>query len=158
MSAWTEDVIERLRELHALQMSATRIADSLNGEFGTNITRNAVCGKLLHLGLTSGVPRPAPKPRKPRKRKAKLRLVAPLSPAAPVRASDADIPLAQRQTLLTLENHHCRWPVGEVGEPGFFFCGHPSAHVLDGRPYCAWHARRASGGRPAPRQAQADAA
>jgi GcrA cell cycle regulator len=158
MSAWTEDAIERLRELHARRMSASKIADALNGELGTQLTRNAVCGKLFRLGLTSGVPRPAPKSRKRRKRKAKLRLVPALLPASPVLASDADIPLAQRRTLLTLENQHCRWPVGEVGEPGFFFCGHPSADVLDGRPYCAWHARRAFGGRPAPRPAQAEAA
>jgi GcrA cell cycle regulator len=128
MSAWTEDAIERLRELHARKMSATRIADALNGELGTQLTRKAVFGKLFRLGLTSAL------------------------------ASDADIPLAQRRTLLTLENQHCRWPVGEVGEPDFFFCGHPSADVLDGRPYCAWHAMRASGGRPAPRPAQAEAA
>lgn len=37
----------------------------------------------------------------------------------------------------------CRWPVGEVGSPDFFFCG-----AVTGETYCSTHARRASAGRP----------
>jgi hypothetical protein len=31
----------------------------------------------------------------------------------------------------------CRWPIGEVGKPGFHFCCVPT--VIPGKPYCAAH-------------------
>jgi GcrA cell cycle regulator len=43
-------------------------------------------------------------------------------------------------TLLELESHHCRWPIGDVQNPDFRFCGHTQA---EGRPYCFKHAKRA---------------
>lgn len=41
----------------------------------------------------------------------------------------------------TLEDHHCRWPVGEVGSPGFGFCGKLRYHGHS-FPYCANHIMR----------------
>jgi GcrA cell cycle regulator len=43
-------------------------------------------------------------------------------------------------SLLDLTEDTCRWPVGDVGEPGFFFCGQPP---LKGAPYCGPHCRKA---------------
>ena len=46
--------------------------------------------------------------------------------------------------LLDLEPHHCRWPIGDPGKPGFGFCGCERAPVGS---YCETHAqinRRAS--------------
>jgi GcrA cell cycle regulator len=43
-------------------------------------------------------------------------------------------------SLLELTEDTCRWPVGDVGEPGFFFCGEPP---LAGAPYCGPHCRKA---------------
>jgi hypothetical protein len=43
-------------------------------------------------------------------------------------------------SLLELTEDTCRWPVGDVGEPGFFFCGQPP---LKGAPYCGPHCRKA---------------
>ena len=71
---------------------------------------------------------------------------------------DADIPLAQRRSLLELASDNCRWPVGDPSTGDFFFCG---AHCLQGTPYCAAHearARRSGGeiaghGKPARRRA-----
>jgi GcrA cell cycle regulator len=53
---------------------------------------------------------------------------------------DADIARAQRRTLLDLDSHTCRWPVGDPGSCDFFFCGAPPR---SGRPYCAEHCARA---------------
>ena len=40
-----------------------------------------------------------------------------------------------------LRDFHCRWPHGDVGHPGFHYCGHrPKA----GSPYCEAHTLRAS--------------
>jgi GcrA cell cycle regulator len=43
-------------------------------------------------------------------------------------------------SLLELTEDTCRWPVGDAGEPDFYFCGHPP---LKGRPYCGPHYRKA---------------
>jgi hypothetical protein len=53
---------------------------------------------------------------------------------------DADIPLAQRRSLLDLTAGACRWPVGDPSHPDFFFCG---AEALRGELYCAAHRARA---------------
>jgi GcrA cell cycle regulator len=44
--------------------------------------------------------------------------------------------VAKPKTLLDLESHDCRWPVGEPRHPDFHFCG---ARQAEGRPYCALH-------------------
>jgi GcrA cell cycle regulator len=43
---------------------------------------------------------------------------------------------ARPKTLLDLESHDCRWPIGEPRQPDFHFCG---ARQAPGRPYCALH-------------------
>jgi GcrA cell cycle regulator len=53
---------------------------------------------------------------------------------------DADIPHAQRRSLPQLNDRVCRWPVGDPGRPGFFFCGAPRSA---GKPFCAAHCQRA---------------
>ena len=40
------------------------------------------------------------------------------------------------KTVLDLEPHDCRWPIGEPRSPDFHFCGE---RQLEGRPYCALH-------------------
>jgi GcrA cell cycle regulator len=40
------------------------------------------------------------------------------------------------KTLVDLEHHDCRWPIGEPRHPDFHFCGEPQAA---GRPYCEHH-------------------
>lgn len=49
-----------------------------------------------------------------------------------------------RVTLFDLANDHCRWPCGEIGAPGFGFCGKPEADLSAGRPYCPAHTARAA--------------
>ena len=33
------------------------------------------------------------------------------------------IPIGQRCTLLELNDDKCHWPIGDPGQPDFFFCG-----------------------------------
>lgn len=51
---------------------------------------------------------------------------------------DTSIPPEQRRTLVQLNNHTCRWPIGSPSQPGFFFCGGYTDYV-----YCPHHAKRA---------------
>ena len=53
---------------------------------------------------------------------------------------ELDIPVEKRLTLLQLNEHTCKWPIGDPLTPDFYFCG--QAHD-EGRPYCEFHSRRA---------------
>jgi GcrA cell cycle regulator len=50
------------------------------------------------------------------------------------------IELTDRKTLLDLKENDCRWPIGDLRNPDFHFCG---AQRLAGRPYCPVHWRMA---------------
>lgn len=51
----------------------------------------------------------------------------------------SSIPMSQRKTLLELENHHCRYIVGDPMVGDYFYCG---AVQKDGSSYCAEHHAR----------------
>ena len=50
------------------------------------------------------------------------------------------IPEDQRLNLLQLNEHTCKWPIGDPLTPDFYFCGQ---HSEEGKPYCEFHSRRA---------------
>lgn len=50
------------------------------------------------------------------------------------------IPEDKRLNLLQLNEHTCKWPIGDPLTKDFYFCGQPSN---EGIPYCEFHARRA---------------
>lgn len=50
------------------------------------------------------------------------------------------IPEHKRLSLLQLNEHTCKWPIGDPLAEGFYFCGQ---HSDEGRPYCEFHARKA---------------
>jgi GcrA cell cycle regulator len=127
--------------------TCSRIASELNDKFSIALTRNAVIGKMQRLGLVKPGPPlpPSPPPKPPRRRKPPQQIAraAVVSESAMTETEptdhDLDIPLAQRRALFDLENHHCRWPIGNPGHPGFFFCGATDADLAGSRPYCAYH-------------------
>ena len=84
-------------------------ASQIAGELG-GITRNAVIGKVHRLGLSGRAK--APSSSVPRQRK----------PRAP----------------LELNDEKCHWPIGDPGQPDFFFCG---GKTNAGTPYCGYHGR-----------------
>ncbi|WP_106639065.1 GcrA family cell cycle regulator [Allosphingosinicella vermicomposti] len=199
--SWTDERIDRLKELWSKGMTASQIAEELGG-----VSRNAVIGKAHRLGLQS---RPSPvkanEPAAAKAKKAKAPAAAPAAPApkpaiaatptpkpapAPVASAPAPRPAASpqagsnaapesqpiirsigpggfiRQTpseqqtpippapprrlvpakpsaevadktsLLDLNEKICKWPMGHPGEPDFHFCGAPSN---PGFPYCVQH-------------------
>ena len=146
---WTDERVEMLKKLWADGLSASQIAAELGG-----ITRNAVIGKVHRLGLSGRAKSPssaAPRPRKPRVHSHMLRVSRPSirGNTALAHAYELDvepepelldnvIPLGQRRTLLELTEETCRWPIGDPGQPDFFFCG---GQTITGLPYCAYHSR-----------------
>lgn len=65
---------------------------------------------------------------------------APVPEPDPEPIDDLAIPEKQRRTIMQLTDETCRWPVGNPGDPGFFFCGAPPK---GDHPYCAAHCVRA---------------
>ncbi len=141
--AWTPDRVDLLRKLATQNLSANDIGYELG------VSRNAIIGKCGRMKINlpqarsgarpnGGRPRaPVPKRRVPW-RPTNTAAPKPLQPIAAPPASDAEIPLAQRRTFMQLTEDSCRWPIGDVGDPGFFFCGGPS---LTGQPYCTRHTK-----------------
>jgi GcrA cell cycle regulator len=72
--SWTDERIERLKELWTKGMTASQIAEELGG-----FSRNAVIGKAHRLGLQS-----RPSPVKPHEHGEKAQEAAPAAPAAPL--------------------------------------------------------------------------
>lgn len=50
------------------------------------------------------------------------------------------VPPERRLSLLQLNEHTCKWPIGDPLTADFYFCG---ATAESGRPYCDFHVRRA---------------
>ncbi|RYZ49546.1 MAG: GcrA cell cycle regulator, partial [Sphingobacteriales bacterium] len=50
------------------------------------------------------------------------------------------IPEDKRLTLLQLNEHTCKWPIGDPLTKDFYFCGQ---HSQESGPYCEFHSRRA---------------
>jgi len=146
---WTDARTDRLRELHAEGYSCGHIARDIGG-----LTRNAVIGKIHRLGLhrpESANTKEAKEPKRLRAAKARaerrrkvirnangfmiMDIELPTLPVGEQHDGSA-IPKAQRKSLLELRERDCRFPFGEPGEAGFFFCGALTVTTL---PYCSHH-------------------
>lgn len=145
---WTEPMKERVWELAKEGASSSTIARAINKEFATAFTKNAVIGMCHRNAVRLGLPAKAQpdKRKRPRKIRSVVNLLKDNSerrpsfvPVTPV--DDWQIPIEQRRTVLQLTEDTCRFPVGEVGQPDFFFCG---ALPERGSPYCARHTARAT--------------
>lgn len=188
--SWTDERIERLKNMWAKGATASQIAEELGG-----VSRNAVIGKAHRLGLEqrpspvkpgeekevkkAAAPAATPKPVAPKAEAPKpapsatpAAPAAPQSGAAPQRSApemqyrsigpggfvrqgpgdqQAPIPpapprrlvpakpspeVADKTSLLDLNDRICKWPMGHPGEPDFYFCGEPAN---PGFPYCVQH-------------------
>ena len=142
---WDDDTTATAVKLWGEGLSATGIARRIGG-----LTRNAVIGKIHRLGLkrdsTVRITRTKAQNKVVRQRQ-RQRAPKPATEVRRILTAMATEPLPAerpddiaRVSFAALEAHHCRWPVGEVGQPGFGFCG---CKPVDGAPYCTDHVRRA---------------
>jgi GcrA cell cycle regulator len=129
---WSAADDEILRTLWADCRSATYIATQIarRTRSGKLLEHKSILNRAYNIGLRK---RPKAQQSAPSNRQR----TAPAPP--PPQVIDQQIPFEQRRAFLELEPHHCRWPVGEPSEPGFFFCG---AVKLDDHSYCGAHHRR----------------
>ncbi len=137
-TAWSPYADQLLRDLW-MAHSAAEIADTISAASQRPINRKAVIGRAFRLGLPRKKPsaKPARAPRvrppAPRPRPVRRHFARPHFPAEPIAPRDFE-KVAPTRTLETLGRHECRFPIGDVGEPDFGFCGR-----LANGPYCPLH-------------------
>lgn len=140
---WTPERILIVKVMWDDGNSATQIASTL----GKRVSRSAVLGKVHRLGLSKRGKGTGPKQRIRAERRTPFVVKAPLQP---IQAPEPDptITLEHKIRFMDAENHHCHWPLWDGDEPirDRFYCGTPTADVLDGRPYCSAHSRMAFDG------------
>ena len=143
--AWTDMAKAELVRLHPDKtLSYSMLAAELVKQFGGELTRNAIVGKVHRLGLEKrGKAVSHLKARVTRGPRIKRTGAFPMPATAPLpdlSQHDQAIPESQRKSLLELTGTTCRWAVGHPGDADFFFCGGP-ADLGNGRPYCNVHHR-----------------
>ncbi|WP_018700497.1 GcrA family cell cycle regulator [Amorphus coralli] len=172
--SWTEERVALLEKLWAEGLSASQIAGQLGGITRNavigKIHRLGLSGRAKAPSASRPrKPRPASKPSTGRTThtgsgggggggasvarqtrvvgNTALKVVAEqVIEAEVVPAAAAEVvPFGERKTLMELNEHTCRWPMGDPGSSDFAFCGRDST---PGQPYCAAHSRVAY--QPAP--------
>lgn len=143
---WTPEEKEKITKLYldGVPMSA------IGAQFG--VTRGAIAGHIHRMGLTRGKSlsqqwheREALKQKKV-KEPPKLRVISGprIVPQVKKRIRLKLVDSNTAVTLLELQAHHCRWPIGDPRHSDFRFCG--CTRVSDSKnepPYCAEHTRAA---------------
>lgn len=148
--AWTDEMVEELRKMWKEGLTTGEIGKRLN------VSKNSIVGKVHRLGL-SGRPSPIKKKdgtpiyRNDKKEAAAPKAVTPDKPVAekepmrheavakPIQASKPSTPsrhFTGNLSLTELDNHTCRWPVGDPKDENFHFCG---KKVRIGQTYCEEH-------------------
>lgn len=147
-SIWSDDLVERLSVLWAAGKSASEIAAAILEDTSIRLSRNAVIGKARRMNLErrgnggnyngNGRPKPIKKHRSQNAGAViqHLRRAPPkIKPEPYVVAEPVDI-APHMLSVLELTDQTCKYGIGDVGEPGFGFCGHEPA---PGKPYCPAH-------------------
>ena len=131
--SWTDEKVEKLKELWTKGHTASQIAESLGGT-----TRNAVIGKAHRLNLEARAPskqsgasttsqnRPIKRGPAPTSRKAKFQSIL----------LDKNFEPENPKSLEDLTDQTCKWPIGHPNEEKFYFCGRKPEGEF---PYCKLH-------------------
>jgi len=141
-ATWTSERIEQLRSCVESGMTCSQIAAAIG------VSRNAVIGKIHRLGLSSGRPAGAgasancpPRARHPRgpTQRRLLRLAYARAPLDEIMSGMVVIS-THPCSLIDIDAHQCRWPIGDPASTNFLFCGN---NAIAGFAYCVGHARMA---------------
>lgn len=137
---WTDESVERLRQMWSEGLTANEIAKKLG------VTKNAIVGKVHRLCLTA-----RPSPIKSKENEARTETIAQTGTNIPLSQdlfenseSAAKVVSANKKVenikLVDLDSHTCRWPIGDPRDEDFCFCG---KKVRIGQTYCDEHSQMA---------------
>lgn len=147
--AWTDDMIEKLRRMWKQGLTTNEIAKNLG------VSKNSIVGKVHRLNLTA-----RPSPIKKKNEQSPEKVVEKISAhdekslknsknvkkitIEPVEIKISSAPAVSANSnkngcvpLTELDNHTCRWPLGDPRDENFCFCG---KKVRSGQTYCEEHA------------------
>ena len=131
--SWTEEKVEKLKELWGKGKTASQIAEII-GE----ISRNAVIGKAHRLNLSAKIkPRTAPNQniKKTTTEKNGYRKLGRRSRFKSL-LIEKDFEPENPKQLEELDESSCKWPIGHPDESSFYFCGRTSLKDFS---YCKLH-------------------
>ena len=132
--SWTEEKVNKLKELWGKGNTASQIAEIIGG-----ITRNAVIGKAHRLNLSAKIKTRSASTKEnynniaeqknnktKRGRRSKFRSLI----------IEKDFEPENPKQLEELDENSCKWPIGHPNEQSFYFCGRTSLKDFS---YCKLH-------------------